>query len=100
MASKTWAILSPFTIKNVELKNRIVMAPMGNHLPTAKGEVTDALISYLEDRAKGGTGLIITPFAAVSPHHPTFGAYSDDLLLDLRSLPNGSKSMARKFFSK
>lgn len=74
------------------------MAPMGNHLPTAKGEVTDALISYLEERAKGGTGLIITPFAAVSPHHPTFGAYSDDLLPGLTKLTQRIKEHGAKIF--
>jgi len=93
-----WRIFTPFKIKNVALKNRIVLAPMGNHLQTSKGEVTDALVSYLAQRAKGGTGLIITPFASVSPNHPTFGAYSDNLLPGLKKLSQRIKEYETKVF--
>jgi len=95
---KELAILSKFKIKNIELENRIVMAPMGNHLQGKNGEVTDALIKYLELRAAGGTGLIITPFASVSPNHPTFGIYSDDLLPGLSRLAETIKKHGSKVF--
>ena len=98
MTSAIRKILTPFSLKNLELKNRIVLAPMGNHLQTDKGEVTEALITYLEERAKGGTGLILTPFAAVSAHHPTFGAYSDDLLPGLIRLAQRVKAHGAKIF--
>jgi 2,4-dienoyl-CoA reductase-like NADH-dependent reductase (Old Yellow Enzyme family)/thioredoxin reductase len=93
-----WHIFTPFKISNVALKNRIVLAPMGNHLQTSQGEVTDALVSYLAQRAKGGTGLIITPFASVSPNHPTFGAYSDNLLPGLKKLTQRIKKYGTKIF--
>ncbi|MBD3305997.1 FAD-dependent oxidoreductase, partial [candidate division KSB3 bacterium] len=96
MASTSWKMFSPFPLKNLTLPNRIVLAPMGNHLQTAQGEVTDALIAYLEERARGGTGLIITPFAAVTPYHPTFGAYSDDLLPGLQQLTQRVKQHGAK----
>lgn len=46
-------------IGNVELKNRIVMAPVQSRAADADGFVTERLIRYLEERAKGGAGLII-----------------------------------------
>jgi len=95
---KELAILSKFKIKNIELENRIVMAPMGNHLQGKNGEVTDSLIKYLELRAAGGTGLIITPFASVSPNHPTFGIYSDDLLPGLSRLAKTIKKHGSRVF--
>lgn len=98
MTENRWHIFTPFKISNVALKNRIVLAPMGNHLQTSQGEVTDALVSYLAQRAKGGTGLIITPFASVSPNHPTFGAYSDNLLPGLKKLTQRIKKYGTKIF--
>jgi len=52
-------------IGNLTLKNRIVMPPMGTNLAGIEGEVTDHLIAYYEERAKGGTGLIIVEFTCI-----------------------------------
>ncbi|WP_147534584.1 FAD-dependent oxidoreductase [Bacillus marasmi] len=52
-------------IGNLTLKNRIVMPPMGTNLAGPEGEVTDELVAYYEERAKGGTGLIITEFTCI-----------------------------------
>jgi 2,4-dienoyl-CoA reductase-like NADH-dependent reductase (Old Yellow Enzyme family)/thioredoxin reductase len=52
-------------IGNLTLKNRVVMPPMGTNLPGPEGEVTDQLVAYYEERAKGGTGLIILEFTSV-----------------------------------
>ncbi|TWJ14017.1 NAD(P)/FAD-dependent oxidoreductase [Geobacter argillaceus] len=49
----------PFKIKNLVVKNRIVMPPMCGNLGGEYGQVTDNHIKYYEQRAKGGTGLII-----------------------------------------
>lgn len=46
-------------IGSLQLPNRIVMAPMGSSLASETGAVTDAMIRYYEERAKGGVGLII-----------------------------------------
>lgn len=52
-------LLSKGCIGSMELKNRIVMAPMGT---TADGDggYSARTIRYFTERAKGGTGLIIT----------------------------------------
>jgi 2,4-dienoyl-CoA reductase-like NADH-dependent reductase (Old Yellow Enzyme family)/NADPH-dependent 2,4-dienoyl-CoA reductase/sulfur reductase-like enzyme len=47
------------------LKNRIVMPGMSTNLAGPRGEITDHLIRYYEERAMGGTGLIITEFTTI-----------------------------------
>ncbi|MHA1785312.1 MAG: oxidoreductase [Candidatus Helarchaeota archaeon] len=51
--------MEPLKIKNVTLRNRIVMPPMDSNHADMKGFVTDKAIKYYEERSKGGTGLII-----------------------------------------
>ncbi|MDD5713172.1 MAG: NADH:flavin oxidoreductase, partial [Smithellaceae bacterium] len=53
-------ILQPIKVGPIELKNRIVMAPMNEALSGANGEVGEQYIAYFGARAKGGTGLITT----------------------------------------
>jgi len=52
-------------IGNLTIKNRIVMTSMVPLMGAANGEATDDYIRYYEERAKGGTGLIITGAASV-----------------------------------
>ena len=52
-------------IGQLTLKNRVVMSPMGTSLAGPNGEVSDHLIAYYEERAKGGTGLIIVEFTSI-----------------------------------
>ena len=52
-------IFEPGKIGRMEVKNRIVMAPMGTHASDRDGFVTDRMIDYYVERAKGGVGLII-----------------------------------------
>ncbi|MBK8882724.1 MAG: NADPH dehydrogenase NamA [Bacteroidales bacterium] len=59
-------LFSPLTIKNITLKNRIVMSPMCQYSAT-DGFSNDWHMVHLGSRAAGGTGLIITEATAVSP---------------------------------
>jgi 2,4-dienoyl-CoA reductase-like NADH-dependent reductase (Old Yellow Enzyme family) len=59
-------LFSPLTIKNITLKNRIVMSPMCQYSAT-DGFANDWHMVHLGTRAAGGTGLIITEATAVSP---------------------------------
>ncbi|WP_294377555.1 NAD(P)/FAD-dependent oxidoreductase [uncultured Clostridium sp.] len=52
-------IFTPLTVKNMTIKNRVVMPPMGSNFGGENGEITEEHIKYYEQRAKGGTGLII-----------------------------------------
>ncbi|MBE0597265.1 MAG: hypothetical protein IH614_08350, partial [Desulfuromonadales bacterium] len=42
------------SIGRLKLKNRVIMPAMGTALAAADGEVTDRLIAYFEERARGG----------------------------------------------
>jgi 2,4-dienoyl-CoA reductase-like NADH-dependent reductase (Old Yellow Enzyme family)/thioredoxin reductase len=51
-------LFSKGRIGRVEIKNRVVMAPMGTGIAAPGGGVNDDIIAYYEARAKGGVGLI------------------------------------------
>lgn len=52
---------TPIKIRNLELKNRLVMPPMATAKGSETGEVTPQLIDYYDEKSKGGyIGLIIT----------------------------------------
>lgn len=57
--------LSSITINGLEIRNRIVMPPIGSNFASVTGEVTEQMKKYYELRAKGGTGLIIVENACV-----------------------------------
>jgi 2,4-dienoyl-CoA reductase-like NADH-dependent reductase (Old Yellow Enzyme family) len=60
------SLFSPLKIKNITLKNRIVMSPMCQY-SSLDGFSNDWHMVHLGSRAVGGTGLIITEATAVSP---------------------------------
>ncbi len=59
------AAFTKFKLRDVELQNRIVMAPMGQYA-AENGEVTDWHLVHYGSRATGGVGLILTEMTAVS----------------------------------
>ncbi|MFX1337866.1 MAG: NADH:flavin oxidoreductase [Promethearchaeota archaeon] len=58
-------LFSPGKIGNIEIKNRIVRSATYTRSATDDGYVTDAMIKYYTDLAKGGTGLIITGIISI-----------------------------------
>jgi len=52
-------IFQPFSVKSLNLRNRIVMTPMGTNYGEQNGEMSFLHINYYEQRARGGTGMII-----------------------------------------
>jgi len=53
-------IFKPIKIGAMELKNRIVMAPMNEVLSGVNGEVTEQEIAYYAARSRGGVALLVT----------------------------------------
>jgi 2-enoate reductase len=54
-------------IGKCKLKNKIIMAPMGNiNMADSNGRPQNKMIDYFIERAKGGTGLLITGLVPVS----------------------------------
>ncbi|MCM3766973.1 NAD(P)/FAD-dependent oxidoreductase [Neobacillus niacini] len=52
-------LFTPFKIGKMEVKNRIVMAPMGTNSALPDGRISVDEIDYFEERARGGAGMII-----------------------------------------
>ena len=61
-------LLSPGRIGTLELRNRLIMAPMGEELGDENGEVSDDQAAYLEARAKGGMAVVM--LGSVGVAHP------------------------------
>ena len=73
-------LFEPIKIANVQIKNRIAMSPMGLGRATEDGQVTDGIVDFYIERAKGGAGLIYVvcgynDFCVYLPHIP---ALQDD----------------------
>lgn len=84
-------LLSEGYIGNVKLRNRIIMPPMETNLPSITGEVTDSLLRYYEERAKGGPGAIIVEFTGVDSK--TGKGTQTQLLLDSHGFISGHNQL-------
>ncbi len=60
-------MFSPIRVNRLTLKNRLVMAPMGNIcMCDETGRPNEKMLKYFEERAKGGVGLITTGLIPVT----------------------------------
>lgn len=59
MSGQFKELFEPVMLGTLEVKNRIVMCPMGLGWASLTGAVTDRLIDYYTERARAGVGLII-----------------------------------------
>ena len=83
-------LTKPIQLGGIELKNRLVMAPVKTGYATVEGQVTEELIGYYLNRAKGGVGLIVLESAYVDPSGKEIprqlGIYDDSLVDGLKRL--------------
>lgn len=84
-------LLAPGSIGRMQLRNRIMLPAMDQNSCTSEGLITDLNIAHYEQRAKGGTGLLMLetaavayPYGAASRHQPSLG--DDDCLPGLTRL--------------
>lgn len=94
-------LFSPYTIKDLTLKNRIVMAPMCMYsCEKEDGKVTDWHITHYVSRAVGQVGLIIQEATAVTPQGrispQDLGIWSDDHIEGLLRLTSQIKASGAK----
>ena len=60
-------VFSPISIGNMVVKNRLVVPPMVSNYANEDGTCTEQFISYHEEKAKGGWGLIIVEDYKINP---------------------------------
>lgn len=93
-------LFEPYTLRDLTLRNRIVVSPMCEYSST-DGFATDWHLVHLGSRAVGGAGLVITEAAAVSPEGritaSDLGIYRDEHVPQLARIvdfihANGAKA--------
>ncbi|HSR10423.1 MAG TPA: hypothetical protein VLS90_03195 [Thermodesulfobacteriota bacterium] len=89
-------LLEPFRIGKMELKNRMVMAPMGTKHAGKGGRVNEPIKDYFEARARGGVALIIVEARLVDPpgrgYENLLEIVEDSFIPGLSELAMGMKS--------
>ncbi|WP_249871702.1 NADH-dependent flavin oxidoreductase [Oceanobacillus saliphilus] len=100
MNRKYAALLEPYQLPNgIEMKNRMMMAPMTNYSSNPDGSVTDEEVNYYIRRSKG-VGAVITAVANITPGGKGFkgeiGCDRDELIPSLAKVADGIKSQGAK----
>ena len=89
-------IQQPGSIRDLQLKNRIVMAPMGTNYSTTDGISSERDKLYYVERAKGGVAMIMTEAMVVTeharPHHNSLCCYHDRFIPGLGELVEAIKA--------
>jgi 2,4-dienoyl-CoA reductase-like NADH-dependent reductase (Old Yellow Enzyme family) len=93
-------LFSSFTLPNgVELKNRLVMAPMTNFSSNPDGSVTDAEVKYYARRS-GGVSMVVTACTYVTANgkgfHGEFGGDQDSMVPSLKRVAQAIKEQGAK----
>lgn len=100
MNPKYQPIMEPYRFKNgVEVKNRVVLAPMTISYSRQDGTITDEVIAYYESRSNG-VGMAVTGSAIVTSSGKVFGgeiaADHDDRIPSLQRLAAAMKKRGAK----
>lgn len=100
MDTKYQPLFESFALKSgVQVKNRVVMAPMTNFSSNPDGTVTDGEVEYYVRRSSG-VGMVITACAYVTQNGKgfpgEFGADSDEMIPSLRRLASAIQEKGAK----
>jgi len=96
MQNKFTSLFSPYSLgENIELRNRVVMAPMTTWSANPDGTISDQELAFYERRSRD-VGLVITGCTYVTPNGigftDEFAAYDDRFINSLEKLANAAKS--------
>ena len=93
-------LFTPYQIGTVKIPNRLVVPAMVTNYCTIEGKITERYMKYIEEKAKGGWGLIITEDYAVQQYGKGYqripGLYKDELIEGNKQLT----TMVHKYESK
>ncbi len=89
-------LAQPARIGPLQLRNRVVMAPMGTNYSTTDGLSTERDRQYYAERARGGVAMIMTEAMVVTefarPHHNSLCVYHDRFIPGLASIVEAIKA--------
>ncbi len=95
-------LFSPFKIGSCEIPNRLVVPAMVTNYGTLDGMVTERYIKYMEEKAKGGWGLLITEDYAVQEGRKGYtripGLYNDEQIAGNMQLTDAVHAHGSKIF--
>ena len=95
-------LFKPFKIGNCEIPNRLVVPAMVTNYCNPDGTITERYIRYMEEKARGGWGLIITEDYCVEPNGKGYsripGLYNDEQIEGSRRLCEAVHAQGSKFF--
>ena len=74
MQTRFTHLMTPGRIGALEIRNRILMCPMGDCLAEADGTVSERQIAYYEARARGGAGMLLVGSVSVAYPAGSYGA--------------------------
>jgi 2,4-dienoyl-CoA reductase-like NADH-dependent reductase (Old Yellow Enzyme family)/thioredoxin reductase len=93
-------LFSPIKIGPIEVRNRIVMPPMVTGFAGLDWGVTDRLVAYHVERARGGVGMIIVESNSVDPvgvgPSAHLGIFQDTVIAELNNLAETVKAYGVK----
>ncbi|MGO9572065.1 MAG: FAD-dependent oxidoreductase [Desulfomonilaceae bacterium] len=95
-------LMEPGKIGNLTVKNRVASAPMVTGYATRDGMVTERMLRFYAEKARGGTGLIIVEYSYIDQEasksaYCQLGVYDDECIIGLAQLAesiqeNGAKA--------
>jgi len=87
------ALKSPIMIRNLQIRNRVVMSPVTTRFASESGAVTNQLIDYHVERAKAGVGLQIVENANIQDQPPPYmlRLHSDGMIAGFNELAESIK---------
>jgi 2,4-dienoyl-CoA reductase-like NADH-dependent reductase (Old Yellow Enzyme family)/thioredoxin reductase len=95
-------LFEPGRIGSVRLKNRLIMEPIGTRYADSNGHVTDRYKYFLEERAKGGVGLIVNEASRMIKPLPwppfNLAIHDDQCILGLSELTRIIKKYDTRIF--
>ncbi|MFP4589056.1 MAG: NADH:flavin oxidoreductase [Candidatus Bipolaricaulota bacterium] len=87
-------LMDPLELKDVRLRNRVVLPPMETKLATAEGEVTEEMLAHYRQFAPH-LGMVIVEHSYVDPegalHNKQLGSHADALIPGLENLASEIK---------
>lgn len=88
-------LFSPLRVGNIKMKNRIICAPTSPSMIDLNGHFTPEMIAYLEEKAKGGAGVVTYGEAIV--HSATGKSHNKQLQLDAFGVRQGMTEAEEQF---